>query len=121
MKMETSGADSLISLIDELFADFNMGFLIYHIEDLNDVRTLKLIYANQEASKYTGADLQPRVGKYIHEAFPALEATEIPKAFHDVILKKEAMRIGMVDYSDEQVEKALTQLKPFPCPINVWG
>jgi hypothetical protein len=125
MKMDKipqlSGADFLISLIDELFADFNMGLLIYHLEDANDLTSLKLVYANHDASKYSGVDLQPRVGKYIYDAFPALRETDLPRAFQEVVLTKAAARIGIVEYSDEQMGRNLYSVKAFPIPNQCVG
>lgn len=118
---QLNGPEVLVCLIDDVLVDFNMGLLIYLLENPDDARTLKLIYANQEASRYTGVDLQPRVGKYIYDAFPALASTEIPKAFQEVLLKKEAARIGMVEYSDEQIGRSAYSVKAFPMPNQCVG
>ncbi len=118
---QLNGPEVLVCIIDEVLGDFNMGLLIYHLENLGDPRTLKLIYANPAASRYTGVDLQPRVGKYIAEAFPPLTNTELPKAFQEVILKKEAARIGMVEYSDHEIGRSAYSVKAFPMPNQCVG
>lgn len=118
---EFTSVSDLICLIDDIFADLNMGLFIYHIEDPNKTDSLRLIYANNEASRYTGVDLQQRVGKYIYDAFPSLKGTEIPKAFHDVILSRKATRIGVVDYSDEYIGPSSYSVKAFPMPNQCLG
>lgn len=119
--LEFSNVDSLIQLIESIFSDMNIGLLIYHLENAEDANSMKLIYANKEASKYTGADLNERVGKYLHDAFPSLKKTELPKVFYEVILKKQSQRIGTVEYSDASMEHASYAVKAFPMPNHCVG
>ncbi len=81
---------SILGFVDSIFRALNMGFLIYHMEDLAEPASLRLIYANGEASRSTGADLQNMVGRRIFNAFPNLESTEVPGVFADVVNRKES-------------------------------
>jgi hypothetical protein len=112
---------AILSFIDSIFHEINMGMMIYHLEDIDDPGTLRLLYANKEASRCTGADLQPLIGRYIHDAFPSLEGTEIPQAFRDVVVAGQSRRIGMLDYEDTKLERKKYRIKAFPMPSQCVG
>jgi hypothetical protein len=67
-----SEISAMTDLIDAVFSAMNIGLLIYQLENLNDAKKIRLVYANRQASKYTGTDLSQQVGKYIFEVFPSL-------------------------------------------------
>ena len=76
-----------------------------------DIRTARLIYANRQASKLTDTDLGRLVGKLIFDAFPYLVDTEIPRLYQEVALEKKSHHVGIVDYEDENVKRAISTLK----------
>ena len=53
---------AMIDFIDAVFFHLNVGLLIYHVPDPDDIPSYRLIYANTEASRYTGTDLGPMIG-----------------------------------------------------------
>ena len=112
---------AILSFIDAIFRELNMGLLIYHMEDLKDPASLKLIYANKEASKSTGANLQEMIGLPILEAFPNLRRTAIPQLFAEVVNTKESRRVGEVDYADNRLERGQYSVKAFPIPSECVG
>lgn len=118
---QISNVDNLLDLVKAILSDINIGLLIYHVENPKDESRLKLVYANQEAFEYTESDLQQRVGKYIHTAFPALKATDLPKTYLEVMTKKEARQIGVVEYADQSMRKGAYSVKAFPLPANCVG
>jgi predicted SnoaL-like aldol condensation-catalyzing enzyme len=103
-------------LIDAAFSEMNIGLLIYRMEDLNEASSLKLVYANRQASKYTGVDLSQQFGKPILTVFPSLAATDLPQIFAEVINAKESRTIGAMEYRDENVQKGYFASKAFPMP-----
>ncbi len=111
----------LLALMDLVFSNMNLGLLVYEMEHPKDERKLKLVYANAEASRYTGTDLQNKVGKYVLDAFPALAGTELPKAYLEIASRKEARTIGLVEYADETMQKKAYSVKGFPLPANCLG
>jgi len=116
-----SEVNTMTSLIDAVFSEMNIGLLIYQMEDLNNASSLKLVYANHQASKYTGADLSQQIGKHILEAFPSLAATDLPQIFAEVINTKQSRTIGAMEYRDENVQKGYYASKAFPMPNDCVG
>ena len=84
-------------------------------------RQIRLIYANREASRCTDTDLSKVVGLTIFEAFPELADTKAPDLFYEVATKREARRLGVVRYADENVKRGAYDAKAFPMPQNCFG
>jgi len=112
---------AILSFIDAIFSEINIGLLIYHVEDPSDIHSARLIYANKKASRYTGTDLQNLVGKYIFEAFPGLVDTEIPRLYSEVVQEKQARLVGVVEYSDDRVKHGKYATRAFPMPSSCIG
>ncbi len=112
---------AILSFIDAIFRELNMGLFIYHMEKLDDPASLRLIYANKEASRSTGADLRENIGKHIFDAFPNLAQTQIPQLFADVANKKESRRVDEFEYADDKLEPHNYRVKAFPMPSDCVG
>ncbi len=54
---DLSDVKLIASLIDAVFSEMNIGLLIYQMGNLDEASSLKLVYANRQASKYTGIDI----------------------------------------------------------------
>ena len=112
---------AILMFIDAIFAEINMGLLIYHVEDPQNIRTARLIYANKQASKFTGTDLGRQLGKLIFDAFPYLVDTEIPRLYAEVVQEKKPHNVGIVDYEDENVRRGRYSTRAFPMPSDCIG
>lgn len=113
--------DTMTSLIDAIFSEMNVGLIVYQVENWNARDSLKLVYANKQASKYIGSDLRQMLGKYILEAFPALRQTDIPEQYLEVAQTKQSRTIGAFEYGDVNVGKNYYALKAFPMPNDCVG
>jgi hypothetical protein len=112
---------AILSFIDAIFRELNMGLFIYYMEHLDVPSSLKLIYANKEASRATGADLRQHIGKRIFEAFPNLAQSQIPKLFAEVANRKESRRVDEFEYADEKLKRRSYRVKAFPMPSDCVG
>lgn len=108
--------NTMTGLIDAVFSEMNIGLLIYQLENLSDVKKIRLVYANRQAAKYTGTDLNSQAGKYLFEVFPALAETDLPQIFVEVAKTKQSRTIGAMEYQDENVQKSYFASKAFPMP-----
>jgi len=118
---DTSDVTTLIQLTRSIFAGLNIGLLVYYLQDPTDPTSLTLMYANEEASHYTKADLQKRVGKKIHDAFPALANTDLPGIYASVATERKSRELGVVAYEDDAMEKSYYAVKAFPMPNDCVG
>ncbi|NND71930.1 MAG: hypothetical protein HKN43_10150 [Rhodothermales bacterium] len=114
--------ESMVQLVSTIFADLNIGMLIYQLEEPGNASSLRLLYANEAASHYTGADLTGRVGKRILEAFPALKDSDIPQSFHDIAHERRSRNLGSFEYDgDKAIERSHYAIKAFPMPSDCVG
>ncbi len=118
---DLSEVNMMTGLIDAVFSEMNIGLVIYRMENLSEVSSLKLVYANRQASKYTGTDLSQLVGKYIFDNSPFLAETDIPQIFAEVAITKQPHTIGAMEYRDENVQKGYFASKAFPMPNDCVG
>ena len=119
LKIDTH--DQLVSALETIMAEINIGLLVYHMEDKQDAEKLKLIYASKQAAKYTSADMPERVGKYILNAFPTLRETDLPDTYLEVIKHNQAQKIGLVEYEDDKMQEGAYSVKAFPLPADCVG
>jgi len=113
---------AILTFIEAVFAEINMGLLIYHVEDPADRARLKLIYANKQASLFTGTDLNEVVGREIFDAFPPLRQTDIPEFFLEVAARGESRRYPeALVYGDRNVVRGKYQVRGFPMPHDCVG
>jgi PAS domain S-box-containing protein len=75
---------------------------VYHLEDLDDDRTLRMVAANPATEQLGGPPLADIVGKTIDENFPGLREQRLPQAFAEVIRSGEPFETEIV-YGDERI------------------
>lgn len=119
---EALDRDTMIRFASLMFAQLNVGLLIYRLEDDQHSETLRLEYANPAAGTYTGADLSPRVGKTILEAFPGMTDTSLPEDYANIVRNQEPRNFGVFEYrGDTDIEHSFYAVKAFPIPNNCVG
>jgi len=119
---ELPAYSAILTFVEAIFAEINIGLLIYHVEDAERVERLKLIYANKQASRFTGTDLGQLVGRHIFDAFPGLRETDIPQFFLDVARTRQSHRYAeALDYGDAKVVRGRYTVKAFPMPYQCVG
>ena len=112
---------AILTFVDAIFAEINMGLLIYHVENPQDIRTARLIYANRQASEFTGTDLGRQIGKLIFDAFPFLEGTEVERLYQEIAAEKKSHHLGIVEYEDDNVRHGRYSTRAFPMPSDCIG
>ncbi len=122
LPFDLTDVDAMMSLVSSVFAELNIGLLIYHLEEEGDPHSLKLVYANRSASEYTETDLSPRIGRFVLDAFPALEGTILPQTFAEVALTGKSENIGAFEYGgDDELERSYYAVKAFSMPNHCVG
>ena len=120
--LSSNKLDVMTSIVSSIFEELNIGLLIYHLELRDEPRTLKLIYVNQAASDFTGADLSPRVGKFILDAFPGLAGSGLPAIYAEVITSGKSVDLGSFEYpGDEGIGHSYYSVKAFRMPDECVG
>lgn len=114
--------EAMTTVVSSIFTNLNIGLLIYQLEVPDEPRMLRLVYVNEAASNYTGADLRHRVGKYILDAFPGLAGSDLPRTYADIARGGRPVDLGSFEYpGDEAIEHSYYSVKAFPMPNDCVG
>jgi len=98
-----------------------VGLYLYHLEELSDDRTLRMVYANPAVKALTGLGPEEVVGKTLDENFPGLRAQGIPQRYAEVVRNQTATTFEDLTYGDDRVLSASFLAKAFPLPSNMVG
>lgn len=114
--------EAMTNVVSSIFTNLNVGLLIYQLEVPGEPRTLRLVYVNEAASNYTGADLTRRTGRFILDAFPGLAGSDLPRTYADVASGAKPVDLGSFEYpGDESIGHSYYAVKAFPMPHNCVG
>ncbi len=97
------------------------GLVVYRLDELDDPGSLRLLYANDAASRFIGLDLQALLGQAIRAAFPSLMETEQPAAFAEVARTGKSRDLGDVRYGDEKIREGTYHIRAFALPDQSVG
>jgi PAS domain S-box-containing protein len=97
------------------------GLYVYHLEDPDDDRSLRMIATNPAAEAITGLPEGKLLGKTLDESFPRLRAQGLPEAFAAVANGGAGREWEESFYGgDRMVERAFA-FKAFPLPNRCVG
>jgi PAS domain S-box-containing protein len=98
-----------------------LGIYIYQLEDRNDDRSLKLVYANKASETQSGLSAGQVVGKTLDENFPALRAKGIPQKYAEVVRNQRETEVEELYFDDRRLAQNWFSIKAFPLPQNCVG
>ncbi|MBK7711431.1 MAG: response regulator [Bacteroidales bacterium] len=105
----------------DIFMNIRTGLHIYHMENIDDDSTLRMIGTNPAAERLTGIAAKDLLGNTLDENFPGLRAKGIPEAYANVVRTKNSIQFDELFYSDERVLEGAYTLNAFPLPDNCVG
>lgn len=98
-----------------IFEQLGVGIHVYHLEDRDDDRTLRMVAANPVVAEMTGLAPEQIVGKTLDENFPNLRERGIPQAYADVVRTGRPLTFE-VTYGDERVITGSFSVRAVPLP-----
>ncbi len=114
-------AVELISLYEKIVKKIPLGLHIYHLENIDDDQSLRMIFANSASEVLTGIKIENVVGKTLDQNFPGLHKQGIPQIYAEVARSNESKNIGNVYYGDKRVDQGRFSVKVFPLHGNCVG
>jgi PAS domain S-box-containing protein len=105
----------------DIFMNIRTGLHIYHLEEPDDDRTLRMIGTNPAAERLTGLAAKDLLGNTLDENFPRLREKGIPQAYAEVVRTKISKQFDDLVYSDERVIEGAFSFNAFPLPDNCVG
>ena len=98
-----------------------VGLYLYHLEDLSDDRTLRMVYANPAVKALTGLGPEEVIGKTLDENFPNLRMQGIPQRYAEIVRTQKGLVCEDVTYEDTRISASFFSVNAFPLPGNMVG
>ncbi|MCK5207304.1 MAG: PAS domain S-box protein, partial [Cyclobacteriaceae bacterium] len=105
----------------EIWQNIQNGLYIYHLEDIEDDTTLRMIAANPASEILTGIRTRDVIGKTLDENFPGLREKGIPQKYAEVVRTKNNIRFEDLVYGDDRVIQGAFSVEAFSLPENKVG
>ncbi|WP_413164485.1 PAS domain S-box protein [Capilliphycus salinus ALCB114379] len=123
-RAQAEAAQAKIKIYEDIVENIPIGMTVWHLEDLDDLNSFRLISSNPEASHLLGMDLNSQVGGKMVECFPKLVDTHchILQAYAQVVRHQQPCGFSEMLYSDDRrVGESLFAVKAFPLPNQRLG
>ncbi len=118
---ESRAAEEQIKLFADVVQASPTGIYVWHLENVDDVNSFRLVVANDATQSATGVAPQSILGKTMPEAFGPLMDTPIPGIYQNVIKTGQPVELGEVVYQDENIAPSVFYVRAFPLPNNSVG
>ncbi len=105
----------------DIVNNMKIGLYVYHMEDINDDRSFRLVAANPASATATGVATEKMLGKLVDECFPALRSMGLMPKFARVVKEGVVEDFDELYYNDARIAKGVFSLKSFPLPRNHIG
>ncbi|MBK9391990.1 MAG: PAS domain-containing protein [Bacteroidetes bacterium] len=103
---------------NDVVENIQIGLYIYHLEDIDDDRTLRMKYANPATESMTGVKAVDIIGKTLDENFPYLRDMNFPQRYAEVVRSGKEKTFEDIFYGDNRVVQACFSVK-LSCPITI--
>lgn len=105
----------------DIVKNIQVGLHVYHLENIKDDKTLRMVSANPITEKFTGIAPESVIGRTLDENFPGLREKGIPQKYAQVVRTQKAVELEDIYYSDDRVIQGAFAVKVFPLPDNHVG
>ncbi len=118
---ESKQTKEKLSLSMNIVENIQIGLHVYKLEDLNDDRSLRMVYANPASVEFTGIAVEDVIGKTLDKNFPGLREKNIPQRYAEVARTKKPLFFEDIYYGDDRVLENAFSIKVFPLPDDKVG
>lgn len=118
---ERKRAEERIRLYVEILDNVQIGMVVWQLENVDDIKTYKLIAANTAATQCTGVALGDLIGKTMTECFSNLMGTEVPQIYAEVVRSGKVKRLKDELFTDKVNSSTILSVKAFPLSNNCVG
>ena len=108
--------EEALQLSQDIVEHLQIGLHVYHLENLNNNHSLRMVYANPISEQLTGVAAAQLLGKTLDESFPGLRDLGVPQRYSEVVRSQQACSFEDIEYGDERVARAIFSVKAFPLP-----
>jgi PAS domain S-box-containing protein len=115
-------AEESTRLYANIVKTMQIGVVVWHLEDLDDITTFRVVDLNPAAAEFLQihTDLHALKGQRLVEAFPDMFTTECLELFADVVRHQTDRDLGEVRHADAAID-GFFAIKAFPLPNHCVG
>jgi rsbT co-antagonist protein RsbR len=113
-------AEQRADLFEAIFQHIPVGIQVYHLEQPDDSRSLRLIAANPAMLQSSRLDLATQIGRQLIEIYPNVPAALLQKHI-DVMQSGQLSDLGEVTYKDERIGECVYSTQIIPLLDNYSG
>jgi PAS domain S-box-containing protein len=110
----------VLGLYPELLRKLPVGVVLLLLEDPSDVKTFRIVDANQAAAEITGSAPQKLLGRTLAD-FPKLLETPMPGQWLAALRSGKALNLGENSYGDDLIRQGVYSVRVFPLSSNFLG
>jgi len=100
----------------DIVRNIQLGILVWHLEDLANPASLRLVASNPAASRTMGLAIEALLGKTMGEVFPRSMDTNLPHDYCEVVRTNTAKNLGCITYEDDRMPRRDFSMRAFPLP-----
>ncbi|PSB23224.1 PAS domain-containing sensor histidine kinase [filamentous cyanobacterium CCP2] len=111
-------------LFAELVEHIPLGLMIWHLDNINDADTFRLVAANHQAQRILGFSSDLGWTKSLvpeRDPFPAFLKIESPEGYAEIVRSGVSKDLGEIRYRNEQLIEKVFLAKAFPVPHQQVG
>ena len=122
-RSQAEAAQAKIQIYEDIVENIPIGMTVWHLEDLDNIESFRLVSYNPQASELLGIELGSEVGKKMVECFPEVANTNISvlQAYAQVVRHQQPTGFSEIHYQDRRVGRSLFAVKAFPLPNQRLG
>jgi rsbT co-antagonist protein RsbR len=109
-------AEERARVFEDTILSSSIGTFVLHLEHPDDPASLRLLMANDAASKICEIDLQAELGRTFVTVFPNAVSSGLAALYADVAHSGGTRDLGEVEYADARVTKATFAVKTYALP-----
>ena len=123
LRREQQGRVQLEIFYADIVKNMQLGLIVWHLEDLNDITSFRLVTINPAATRLTGISLEDNFGKGIIECFPNMleEYRADLERYALVAISGQGIEESCVYYGDESIPGSFFSINVFPLPNHCIG
>jgi signal transduction histidine kinase/DNA-binding NarL/FixJ family response regulator len=114
-------ADEKIKQFVDIVNFMNVGIHLYKLENAADDLSLRMIWINPAAEKYTGIKGEACIGRLILDNFPDLKNTPVPEIYARLAREGGCFDFGEIFYQDQRVAANWFYVRVFGLPNSCVG
>jgi PAS domain S-box-containing protein len=111
---------TILGLYPELLRKLPVGVVLLLLEDPSDVKTFRIVDANQAAAEITGSTSQTLLGRTLAD-FPKLLETPMPGQWLAALRSGKSLNLGEISYGDDPIRKGVYSVRVFPLSSSFLG